>query len=496
MMQGMNLMKTTKLNEAIDYIKENKHKLNKEYRLSYHLMGEFGWINDPNGFIQYKDMYHLFYQHYPYASVWGPMHWGHAISKDLVMWEYLPIALAPDSNVDSGGCFSGSAIEKENKLYIMYTGHVYTGEDKAKDYVEVQNIASSVDGRSFTKLQCNPVIGTDKVPKGTSKRDIRDPKIFKRGEYYYTVLGSNDEEGHGQVLLYKSSDLINWNFVNVIAEGNEDMGVNWECPDVFQLEGKDVLIISPQYMKEKGSDFNNLHSCIYMIGDLDVEKGIFEYEGYYPTDYGFNFYAPQSTEDSKGRRIIAAWMSLWETQEPTHVMGHNWAGAMTLPREVILKDNRLYFKPIDEIKNYRKNEVALENFSVKGERIFEFTGDCYELQLTFDSQEAEEFGIKLRVGDEEETVLSYNKEENSFKLNLDKSGLGTKGQRKTNINLVENKLSLQIFVDKSSVEVFINGGEKVMTARIFPCRNSVNIKAFSLGECTIVSLKKWDILQR
>ena len=258
-------MCSNKKEEANQYIKKNKHNVNNEYRLNYHLMGEYGWINDPNGFIQYKDMYHLFYQYYPYESVWGPMHWGHSISKDLVKWDYLPVALAPDEDFDRDGCFSGSAIEKDDKLYLMYTGHVHTGPNIKEDYKQLQCLAYSQDGIDFIKLK-NPVIDSYQVPENSSKKDIRDPKTYKVGDYYYTFLGSNDNCENGQVLMYKSSDLINWEFVNIIAKGNGELGENWECPDLFSLQSKDVLIVSPQYLKANKADFTNIKSSKYCYG--------------------------------------------------------------------------------------------------------------------------------------------------------------------------------------------------------------------------------------
>lgn len=479
--------------KADKFIKENKHKINNEYRLNYHLMGEYGWINDPNGFIQYKGKYHLFYQHYPYESVWGPMHWGHAVSSDLIKWSYLPVALAPDESFDKNGCFSGSAIEKDDKLYLMYTGHVNTGTNIKEDYKQVQCLAYSQDGIDFIKIKQNPVIDSCEVPENSSKKDIRDPKTYKVGDCYYTFLGSNDKCEDGQVLMYKSSDLINWEFVNVIAKGNRRLGENWECPDLFSIQNKDVLIVSPQYLKEKKSDFTNIYSCVYMIGNLDYNVGKFEFDDFYPVDYGFNFYAPQTTVDSKGRRIVIGWMTMWEKEYPTHSNGHNWAGAMTIPREIILKDNRLYFKPVDEIEKYRKKEFALNDIKLNGEKTFDAYGDSYELQVVFDAEEASEFGLKLRVNNHEETVLSYSKKDEIFIFNRDKSGIEVNGEREAKISLVNNRLKLQIFVDKCSVEVFINDGEKVMTSLIYPSKDAVEIKAFSKGECNIESLKKWDI---
>jgi beta-fructofuranosidase len=177
--------------QADQYILENKINLVPDFRLNYHLMAEYGWMNDPNGFIEYEGQYHLFYQHYPYASKWGPMHWGHAVSRDLIRWEYLPVALAPDEAYDSGGCFSGSAIEKDGKLYLMYTGHVVIVPEV--DYIQTQAIAVSEDGVHFTKSPHNPVIGIEQIPEQSSKKDFRDPKVFERGGRYYVVLGSNDD---------------------------------------------------------------------------------------------------------------------------------------------------------------------------------------------------------------------------------------------------------------------------------------------------------------
>jgi sucrose-6-phosphate hydrolase len=486
-------MCSNKKREADQYIKENKYKINNQYRLNYHLMGEYGWINDPNGFIQYKDNYHLFYQHNPYESVWGPMHWGHAVSKDLIRWDYLPIALAPDKDFDRNGCFSGSAIEKDEKLYLMYTGHITTGPNEKEDYKQVQCLAYSEDGIGFAKYECNPVIGSNQVPNNSSSsKDIRDPKTYKVGDSYYTFLGSNDKCENGQVLMYKSKDLINWEFVNVVAKSNGDLGENWECPDLFFLKDKEVLIVSPQYFKDS-NEFNNIYSCVYMIGNLDYNLGEFKYDSFSPVDYGFNFYAPQTTTDDRGRRIMVGWMTMWEKEYPTHTKGHNWAGAMTIPREIILKDDKLYFRPVEEIEKYRIDEVVLKNIEINEEKTLDIYGDSYELEISYDAKEADEFGLKLRVNDYEETVLSYRKIDKQFVFNIDKSGIGQKGERRTEVNLVNNKLKLRIFVDKCSVEVFINDGKKVMTGLIYPSEDAIGIKAFSNGKSNIEILKKWDI---
>lgn len=480
------------IKEADRFIKENKHKLNHQYRLKYHLMGEYGWINDPNGLIQYKGAYHAFYQHNPYDSVWGPMYWGHAISKDLVHWSYLPLALAPDCEYDKDGCFSGSAVEKDGRLYLMYTGNVFTGANRQRDLKQVQCIAYSDDGIEFKKIPENPVIDSRLIPAGSSTIDFRDPRVFKRGNSYYSLIGTNDGIGRGQVLLYQSKDLIDWKYIGIMAKGNKDLGDNWECPDMFRLDGRDVLVVSPQNVSTD-KHFSNSNASIYMIGDFDIESAKFQYNDFSLFDYGFDFYAPQSFCDNKNRRIVMGWMNTWNVPTPTQIYKHNWAGAMTIPRETALSGDRLVFKPVDEIKNYRSNEFILKNFKICGEKQIDIYGDCYEMKVIFNAGNAAEFGLKLRVGREEETLLSYNRESGIFRFNRDKSGSGVGGERRVLTGLVDNRLILRILVDKCSVEVFINNGEKVMTGLIFPGEESLGIKAFAKEDATIEFLGKWDI---
>ncbi|WDM31123.1 glycoside hydrolase family 32 protein [Paenibacillus mucilaginosus] len=478
--------------QAEHYISEHKSEVRQEYRLNYHLMAELGWMNDPNGFIQYGGAYHLFYQHYPYASVWGPMHWGHAVSRDLISWEYLPVSLAPDRPYDSGGCFSGSAVEKDGRLVLMYTGHVVTGPDKDNDYYQTQCLAVSEDGVNFIKPEANPVIGLSQIPEGVSRKDFRDPKVFTRDGVYYAVLGSNDGKGSGLVLLYRSADLQTWEFAGIPAKSDGTLGDNWECPDFFRLGGRDVLLMSPQRVPAQGEDFRNLHSTTYMIGSLDPEQGRFDYSDYHPADYGFDFYAPQTTEDEHGRRILIGWMDMWESAMPTQD-GHKWAGAMTLPREVLLQEDRLVFRPVQEIEAYRTNPYELQAKALQGEWELETGGDSYELQVVFEAGAASAFGLKLRTHGSEETVLTYLSAEQTLVLNRDRSGVGPGGERRTQVSLDGGALTLRIFVDRSSVEVFIQDGHKVMTARIYPGAKSTGIKLFSEGECFVAGLRKWDL---
>jgi Glycosyl hydrolases family 32 N-terminal domain./Glycosyl hydrolases family 32 C terminal. len=354
-------------------------------------------------------------------------------------------------------------------------------------------MAISADGIAFEKYEKNPIIDVAQIPDKASKKDFRDPRIFKIGDTYYLLIGSNDEHGIGQVLMYKSIDLKKWEFVNILLKGNEDTGINWECPDIVRFDDRDILFVSAQYMRPNGIYFKNTHSSIYFMGELNSEEGKFTYEDYWLVDYGFDFYAPQISVDKNGRNIMIAWMNMWETDLVTNRLGHNWAGAMTLPREVIKIGEEIYFKPISEIVKYRKNEYSLQDIELNGEVNLETNGICYEIDAEFEPQDAYEFGVKVFKGKCEETVLLYNCRERLFTFNRERSGIGPKGERKAEVELIDGRLRLNIFVDVSSVEVFINGGKKVMTGRVYPDSQSVNISLFSNGLCKVVNFKKWDI---
>ena len=178
------------------FIEKNKHLVNTQYKPEEHFTAEIGWINDPNGFVYFRGEYHLFYQFYPYDSAWGPMHWGHAKSKDLIHWEHLPVALAPDQDYDRSGCFSGSAIVKDDRLWIMYTGHI----DEEGSIRQLQNIAYSDDGIHFTKILENPVLTGADLPEELIVSEFRDPKLFEKDGRYYSVVASKHKDNVGCVV--------------------------------------------------------------------------------------------------------------------------------------------------------------------------------------------------------------------------------------------------------------------------------------------------------
>ena len=260
-----------KLQQAQEALDTAREGVNNRYRLGYHIMAPANWINDPNGLVQYKGEYHVFYQHHPYDENWGPMHWGHVKSKDLVHWEHLPIALAPGDACDTNGCFSGSAVDNDGELTLIYTGHHYV--DKEKDlFYQNQNLAVSTDGLTFHKIAENPVIPK---PPTDSSHHFRDPKVWKHKDSWYMVVGNSTKENVGRVILYRSPDLRKWSYIGVLAQGNEKLGFMWECPDFFELDGKYVLMISPQGIKKDGDLYNNLFQTGYLIGDYNYETNEF-----------------------------------------------------------------------------------------------------------------------------------------------------------------------------------------------------------------------------
>lgn len=481
------MKKTKSLEQAILYISQNKFKVDNKYRLKFHLMGECGWINDPNGFIFYNGLYHCFFQYNPFEPFWGPTYWGHAVSKDLVKWEHLPIALAPDEEYDKDGCFSGSAIEIDGKLFLMYTGHI---ENSVGDYRQVQCIAYSTDGINFTKHIKNPVINTDDIPEGASKSDFRDPKVIKKGEIYYAVIASRSKDGKGQVLLYRSKNFIEWECVNTIIrnEGIVD-GDIWECPDLFELGGRDILVLSIQ---QKEMDKLVKSEVLYFVGDMDFETGVYKIYSFEKLDYGRYFYAPQTTIDDKGRRLMIAWMDNWNCSFPTQ-NGHNWAGALILPREVFLKNDKLVMKPVDEIKKYRSNEIFIDRIITNEALYLNLTSDCLDLEI--DLLLIEKVKIEITIFSElmlnDCVKILYDSFSNKLEISIKDLVLNNETQT-VYLYPIDNRILLRFLLDKSSIEVFANGGEKVITNRVYPLKKYNTLRITSEGMCKVI-LRKWDL---
>lgn len=481
------------LEKAKQFIKENRGNVHPRYRPYYHATTPIGWMNDPNGFVYYEGEYHLFYQFYPYDSQWGPMHWGHVKSKDLIHWEELPVALAPDQPYDKDGCFSGSAIVKDGKLYLMYTGHVIEGEQ----VIQTQCIASSNDGIQFEKSLNNPVIGESLLGSEGIINDFRDPKVIEHQGVFYSVVATKTSDNRGKILLFSSKDLIEWAFFSVLLEGNTEQGIMWECPDLFNLDGKDVLIMSPIQIKKKEHEFHNISSTMACIGKMDWATGKLEVENIHEMDYGMDYYAPQTLVDDKNRRIVIAWMQMWDRTLPTHDLGHKWAGSMTLPRELKVRNNRLVQRPVSEVYSQLEYQYGSENIQVTDHPVVfhRLIKDNTYMQVVADLSEAKSFTIQLAKQQKQHLYLNYQTDTSTFTFSRKDFGYEIKGAenetidtRSFPVDLVNHQLILEIFRDTNSIEIFVNGQE-VQTATFYEIEKGTDLFFISEGKTRIGSFE-------
>ncbi|WP_010632785.1 glycoside hydrolase family 32 protein [Sporolactobacillus vineae] len=466
----------------------NENGLSSPYRLGYHIIPHKGWLNDPNGLIQIENEYHVFFQHNPFSAKWGLMHWGHFKSNDLVHWEQLPIALTPGDCNDVAGCFSGSAVEDDGVLNLIYTGHNYADAEK-KIPNEVQCRAFSIDGTHFKKDLQNPVI--QEHPESGSG-DFRDPKVWKHGQFWYLVVGTT-KDGIGKVVLYRSTDLQNWAYQGVLAQSDGSQGYMWECPDFYKLDGKYVLMFSPQGIKPSGDHYQNLYQTGYLIGDYDYSTNIFNHGPFTELDHGHDFYAVQSFEDNKGRRIAIGWMDMWMSPMPEAKEG--WAGALTLPREInLVKGKKIRMTPVKEVELLRIRQLlSCREEQIIGEKTFSFKEDLLEIEVEFDEISASDFGISLRVGQTEKSVIHYDTKFQKLILDLTKSGQAARGIRQVSLPL-EGSLKFHIFLDRSSIEVFVNDGDVVLTSRIYPTEKNQGMQIFTNnGNVKIRNFIIWEL---
>ncbi|WP_219838285.1 glycoside hydrolase family 32 protein [Paenibacillus sp. R14(2021)] len=484
------LMHSDRIQLANEQLKQSSAAQQEDrYRLRYHLMPRAGWMNDPNGLVYFNGEYHAFYQHDPSQPYNGPMHWGHAKSEDLVRWEHLPVALAPSEPFDLGesgyGCWSGSAVEDNGRLLLIYTGHV-----DGNSPVEVQCLAVSSDGVRFEKAEA-PVIS---APPEAGLSGFRDPKVWRHGDSWYMVVGSG-KDGRGQVFLYRSADLRNWAYMGIAAQSDGTMGDMWECPDMFALgEQQHVLIVSPMNM--------GAVKTMYLAGTMDYENGQFKPVRAERLDYGFDFYAPQTLLDSMGRRILLGWMNMWGATMPEQADG--WMGAMTVPRELKLTEQgELTMQPVAELARLRGRHTALEPQLLERDTIRplpELRADAVELIAVFEVSEArtEEFGLRLRCSEDERqyTEVAYRSGSGQLLVDRNQAGHGDGGISEVMIEpMADGRLKLHLLLDRTSVELFANDGRRTITNRIYPDPDSLGISLFSrYGETKLVAFDAW-ILQ-
>lgn len=475
-------MISVQLTEARAYERLHGAAVSPEQRPLFHLSPTMGWLNDPNGFSFYQGEYHLFYQYHPYDTNWGPMHWGHCKSKDMLHWERLPAALAPDQPYDQNGCFSGSAAETpEGQHILMYTG---VRKDGNREF-QTQCIAVG-DGINYEKLPANPVITKELVPPGGSFQDFRDPKIWWDGSQWLAVAGNRTEDGSGAVLLYASRDLKDWNFKGTIDRSRNQWGKMWECPDLFPLDGQMVLLVSPQELETSDLNFHKGYESLCLLGSWEPEKNRFIRRSVLPIDQGLDFYAPQTLLAPDGRRIMVAWMQDWDSAKCVPE-GQNWFGQMTLPRELHIRNGRLIQQPVRELERWRGERTAYENVEVSGDMSLPgIFGRTLDLILRLQAQDGP-FTLKFAQDNSHFTAFTFQPDRSLLTLDRSHSGLpkGHALSRTIPVHSREGLLELRLILDRFSVEAFVNGGEQTLSATLYTPQEAAGISFQAQGKAVI-----------
>lgn len=455
---------------------------------SYHIYPECGLLNDPNGISHYNGEYHVFYQWFPFGPIHGMKHWAHVKSKDLVNWERMPVAIIPTEEYERHGAYSGNGIVKDDKVYLYYTGNIkYSEETRSAN----QCLAIMDKDYSIKKSSNNPLIKG--IPHGYTGH-VRDPKVWKaENDKYYMMLGAQRKNLTGCFIIYESIDGENWDFKGELKTSLENFGFMWECPNYMKIDDKDVFIFSPQGIEKTEHDYKNLYNVIYVIGKLDLENLTFDIEYMKELDKGFDFYAPQVFVDDNKRNLMFGWVGMPEIEYPSDK--NMWAHCLTVPRELILEDNILKQKPADELKKLRMDlseyKGTLEN------KALNISNNCtsYELEISLTNLNCYKTYLKLFKSDTEEFLLSFDFKESivyidrSTFVNTFAEKFGHIRSSKLNIN---EELKINIFVDNSVVEIFINDGEVAFTSRVFPLTESSDIQLSCCGNLDY-QIKKYSL---
>lgn len=441
------------------------------YRPKFHFIAPANWMNDPNGLIFYKGEYHMFYQHNPYETILSNIHWGHAKSKNLVNWEYLPIALAPSAEKNEWGCWSGCCVNNNDIPTIFYTS---VRTDKSpKIYAEQWMATSTDDMITWQKYEGNPVMTLD-LHGDLEIQDWRDPYVWKEGEDWYMVLGGHTiQPKKPAVFLYKSRDLQKWEFLHPLCLGEGKVGKNWECPNFFSLGNKHILIVSPH------------RNVIYNIGKSEHHR--FELGEWYILDYGRAFYAPNTMFDEKKRLIMWGWImggTKYNQFEKMKGKKTGWNGCLTLPRILSLNNNdKLEMRPAPELEILRYNPQKFEKITINPTYSFKIENiedNCYEILAEIENIDADSFTFSLFPNNDSVYFDVINKE---IKIGKEKAILTS-----------QSKIILHIFLDRSVLEVYINYQES-FTARIYPENiEETGIEIYTAkGSLKLHSLNIWNI---
>ncbi len=474
-------------------VKRTGKNLQDKHRPGFHFLPEKNWMNDPNGLIQWKGQYHLFYQYNPNGPFHGAIHWGHAVSQDLVHWQDLPLALTPTpGGPDAEGCYSGCAVDDEGIPTLIYTG------------VHPQVVCLAIgsdDLVNWEKYPGNPVIAAPPEELGAhTGGQFRDPFVWKENGSWYMVIGSKIKGQGGLILRYRSDDLVHWEYLGILLQGDINQikpfwtGTIWECPNFFKLDGQYVLFFSVL------SEPSDLLYPVYYIGDFHDQQ--FTPSVQKILVHGNYFYAPQVMHTEDGRTVMWGWLK--EGRRQTALLEAGWAGVMSLPMTLSrMPEGTLRIEPVEELKSLRRQHWHFENLPVTPGStglLPDIQGDCLEIETVFEPGASAEFGLKLFCSPEgeEQTRLVYDGRQERLILELDESSLSTsvdRGVREAPLSLdSRGELRLHIFLDRSVLEVFAND-HTCLAGRIYPTRaDSLRVDLLARnGNVRLKSMSIWSL---
>ncbi|QFU84708.1 GH32 C-terminal domain-containing protein [Natronorubrum aibiense] len=459
------------------------------HRPQYHLSPPANWLNDPNGVIQWNDEYHVFYQYNPGGPYHGTIHWGHAVSDDLVTWEDRPVALTPSPDgPDRDGCWSGCAVDVDGTPLILYTG------GRGDLQLPCLGTATDDDLSVWEKSDENPIIDTlpEEPPLRSTEHwraEFRDHSVWQADDgTWHHLIGSGIEDGGGTALLYTSDgdELTDWEYQGPILVGNPERdGHMWECPELLDFGERQLLHIS------------NYEAVRYYLGGYDADDGAFDVDRTGLLDHG-SFYAPQSLRDDDGRWLMWGWVK--PERDASAQWDAGWSGTLSLPRLVDLDaGGRLRQRPAPELTALREAHVHEETATLTDEhRSLPVTGRALEMRAEVRIDDADEFGLVVRQSpdEEEETLIRYTRESNVV---VDRAASSVDSRVSDEpvsmpVTPVDDSLSLRLFLDGSVLELFAND-RHCLTTRIYPTRedsNGVSLYAAG-GTVTLEALDIWQL---
>ncbi|MGX7031534.1 glycoside hydrolase family 32 protein [Vagococcus zengguangii] len=451
-----------------------------KYASSYHITPLEGLLNDPNGLICFKGIYHVFYQWNATGTTHENKSWGHLISKDLVNWERLAPALVPSEYYDKNGVYSGTAVEKDNLLYLFYTGNVIN-EDGSK--VSYQCYATSEDGIVFEKH--GPMF---EHPPGYT-RHVRDPKVWfeEEEQLWYLILGAQTEDEMGTAIYYTSRDLKEWTFGGEMFSPEElaklsQRGFMWECPDIVTLNNQRVFIYSPQGIEAQSNRYLNIYQSAYLTIKKNQQTFMIEHPEIVELDHGFEFYAPQTFVDKNGNQLMFAWMGVMppEVEQTQPTIAEGWVHQLTIPRVLTFENGKLYQRPAQQLSTLRQSKQV---FSIENKWEIKPKSMALEVDAIFEEASGD-FEWKIK----ESTQITY--QQKNKRLVISRLNWFTKLPEQRIIELEDDLKVLRLFIDGSSLEVFVNEGEAVASLRYFDnSNNRLSYHGTNQGQVTIYELK-------